>query len=314
MAFMAKTCLPKRCFLDFETTGLDPAADHVLEVGLRGAATLDRLVSDAPAASGEALRVHGLDPALCRRRGRPSTAVLDKLLAALGPGPVEIVAHNADFERAFLEAWAHRLHRPLPAIRWLCTYREARRLVGKAPFRLRLGDLAGLFGWRTGTLHRAGDDAALAERLWHALQAWGAIQETLRGKAPVLYVAGPLRGSGTPEAIAHNQTAMGNLCRWIQALLPQSVLIVPHLNFGFLDESGPEGLGVREGALRACEALVARSDALLLCGAPLTEGMARERAVAEAHGLPVLEGPGWDAAPMHTPARSGPTRVLIPQI
>jgi len=285
---------PQRFFLDFETTGLNPASDHVLEVGLRGAKCLDRLVSDAPEASFGALRVHGLDRVLCQVRGRPSAEVLDELLAALGPNPVEIVAHNADFERAFLEAWAQRLGRDLPPIRCTCTYQWARRLVGKPPFRLRLGDLAGIFGWRTGALHRAGDDAALAERLWHALRSWEAVQASLHQRTKVLYVAGPLRGSGQPEAIIQNQEAMRNLCRWIQALLPETALVVPHLNFGFLDESGAQGIGVRERALRACETLLARCDALLLCGEELTEGMAREKSMAASLGLPVLRAPGWD--------------------
>lgn len=283
-----------RClFLDFETTGLDPDVDHVIEVGLRGSASLDRLVSDAPPASNAALRVHGLDPVLCQVRGRPSEQVLDELLDRLGEAPVEIVAHHAAFERGFLEAWAMRMGRRLPEIRWTCTWVWAQHLVGKAPFRLRLGDLAGVFGWRTGTLHRAGDDAALAWRLWENLRSWEAIQAQLGASPQILYVAGPLRGDGNLESIAHNQEAMRNLCRWIQALLPETALVVPHLNFAFLDESGPGGLGVRQRALRACEALVARCDALLLCG-DLTEGMLREREVALAHGLQVMEAPGWD--------------------
>ena len=284
----------RRLFLDFETTGLDPAADHVIEVGLRGSASLDRLVSDAPPASNAALRVHGLDPVLCQVRGRPSRQVLNELLEGLGGEPVEIVAHNADFERGFLEAWAARQGRSLPEIRWTCTWTWARRLVGKPPFRLRLGDLAGIFGWKTGALHRAGDDAALAQRLWETLQAWEGIQRRIGSSQRMIYVAGPLRGDGRPESIAHNQEAMRNLCRWIQALLPDAVLVVPHLNFAFLDESGPGGLEVRRRALRACETMVARCDALLLCGGP-TEGMLREREIALACGLPVLEAPGWDA-------------------
>ena len=206
---------------------------------------------------------------------------------------MEIVAHHAAFERGFLEAWAARLGRALPEIRWTCTWTWARRLVGKAPFRLRLGDLAGIFGWQTGTLHCAGDDAALAQWLWESLQPWETIQTRLGASRHVIYVAGPLRGDGRIESIAHNQEAMRGLCRWIQALLPDAVLVVPHLNFAFLDESGPGGLEVRQRALRACEALVARCDALLLCGGP-TEGMLREREVALVHRLPVLEAPGWD--------------------
>jgi len=40
--------------------------------------------------------------------------------------------------------------------------------------------------------------------------------------------------------------------------------------------------------LDACEALLLRCDALVLCGGELTAGMAREKAAAEKAGLPVL--------------------------
>ena len=277
-----------RFFLDFETTGLDPANDHVLEVGLRGRITWDRLVADAPPASLAALRVHGLDPVLCQVRGRPSREVLGELIGRLGPGPVEIVAHQTQFERGFLEAWARREGSALPEIRWSCTLEQVRALAPDAPFRYRLGELASVLGWDVSGLHRAGADAALARRLHEA-------REAALGPDPgLVYLAGPLRGDGSVEAIRHNQAAMTRLCRWAQAVLPRAVLVVPHLNFAYLDESGPQGLEVRARALRACERLVARCDALVLCGQELTEGMRKEQLVARACGIPGFQVPRWD--------------------
>ena len=111
----------------------------------------------------------------------------------------------------------------------------------------------------------------------------------------VIHLAGPLRGDGSPEAIAHNQSAMKVLARWAQAVLPTATLVVPHLNFEFVDESGERGLSVRAQVLRSCEQLVARSNALILCGPP-TEGMQRESLVAEGMGIPAFSVPGWDGS------------------
>ncbi len=282
-----------RFVLDFETTGLDPTADQVLEVGLRGAASFDALISDARPASMEATAVHGLDSDLCRCLGRPSAEVLDELLGLLGPNPVEIVAHNASFERKFLEAWATRHERVLPDVAWHCTLERSWDLAPKAPFSCRLGELAELFGWRTDGLHGAGVDATLTERLVEVLDAWTAIRENLGRDPGLVYLAGPLRGDGSSEVMAHNRDRMANLTRWAQAVLPDATLVVPHLNFAFADEAGRHGDRVRAQVLRSCEALVGHCTALIRCGHHVTEGMAREVAVANAMAISVLQVPVW---------------------
>ena len=288
--------VPPRFHLDFETTGLSPATAQVLEVALRGPISLDRLVSDAPPASPEAFRVHGISPWLCRWKGRPSREVLAELLKALGPGPVEIVAHNAGFERGFLEAWACREGLELPPIAWSCTLAASRRILPKAPINHQLGSLAASLGWRAEGLHRAAADTDVTVRLRGALEAWERVKEALELNPGVVYLAGPLRGDGSPEAIAHNQAAMRTVSRWAQAVLPAATLLVPHLNFAFVDESGEGGLTVRSQVLQSCERLVSRSDALISFGPP-TEGMRREEAVAQGIGIPAFSVPAWDPPP-----------------
>jgi DNA polymerase III epsilon subunit-like protein len=293
---MESLVLPIRpCFLDFETTGLDPARDQVLEVGLRGGRVLDALVSDASPACEEALRVHGLSAAHCRTHGRPSAEVLRDLLAALGPGPVEVVAHRAAFEQAFLEAWAAREGATLPEIHWRCALTFARRLVPSAPFSLGLGHLATLLGWSTAGLHRAGTDALLAARLWEALTAWAQVKGTLGVHPGITYLAGPFRGDGSRRCMRGNLGRMVRLARWAQAVLPNAVLVIPHLNFAYLDEAGQGGRQVREQVLAACGTLVRASRSLILCGDSLTHGMRREHEAALASGVQVFRVPGWDA-------------------
>ena len=289
--------VPPRFHLDFETTGLSPATAEVLEVALRGPACLDRLVSDAQPASPEAFQVHGISPWLCRRQGRPSREVLAELLKAFGPGPVEIVAHNAAFERSFLEAWARREELELPPITWSCTLAASRRILAKAPLNHQLGSLAASLGWRAVGLHRAAADTDLTVRLRGALEAWERVKEALRPEPGVVYLAGPLRGDGSPETIAHNQAAMRTVSRWAQAVLPAATLLVPHLNFAFVDESGENGLAVRSQVLQSCERLVARSDAII-CFGPPTEGMRREQDVALGMGIPRFTVPCWDPLPV----------------
>lgn len=286
------TPLP-RFILDFETTGLDRLADQVLEVGLRGAAKYNALVSDSRPPSKRALAVHGLDSRLCRSLGRPSIEVLDHLLRLLGPGPVEVVAHNAAFERKFLAGWAARHGRDLPVIHWHCTLERAWELVPKAPFSCRLGELAALFGWPTEGLHGAAVDTALTEQLVEVLDAWGAVRDELGAQPGLVYMAGPFRGDGTSAVMAQNRERMAGLSRWAQAVLPEATLVVPHLNFAFADESGKRGDQVRAQVLRSCEELVKRCGALIQCGQEVTDGMVREVAVARACGIPVIQVPGW---------------------
>jgi len=301
------TTSPQRFFLDFETTGLSPDTAQVIEVALRGAASLDRLISDAPTSLPEALQVHGITPWLCRVEGRPSRDVLTELLEALGPDPVEIVAHNASFEQSFLEAWASREGMQLPGVQWTCTLEWSRNLMAKAPINHRLGSLAKSLGWQAEGLHRASADTELTMRLYQAFKAWEGIQATLGPDPGAVYLAGPLRGDGLVTTIAHNQQAMSTLARWAQAMLPRATLLVPHLNFAFQDESGGNGWSVRSQVLRSCERLVARCDALILLGEP-TEGMLGEQKVADFLRIPVLCAPAWDgpdALPALTTAYAG---------
>lgn len=280
--------------LDFETTGLNPRLDRVLEVGLVGERNYSSLVADAPPSPPAAQAAHGITPQLARRLGKPGRVVLSELLEVLGQGPLQIVTHNVPFDRSFLEAWVEREGRALPEIEWLCTLAEARELCPDPSISKGLGKLAARFGWHTGRLHRAQADAAVAWRLHGFLQAWRAIRNGLGSEPHVVYLAGPVRGDGEPRTIRYNQERMFAMAQWVQGVLPKASLLVPHGNFAFVDEAGDRGLLVRERVLAACGQLLTRCDALILCAETLSPGMAHERDVAEACGLPTFTSPGWD--------------------
>jgi hypothetical protein len=263
---------PPSCFLALATTGPDPVRDRVLGIDLRAGSDLD--LPAGPMSTAEALA--------------------DRI-GALGPGPVAVAAHGAAAARAFLAAWAGREGVALPDLRWTCTWEMARWLVPGAGFGLDLAGLAGMLGWSP-----APGGAALTARLWEALAQWAWIREELGPRPGIVYLAGPFRGDGSRPAMAHNQARMADLSRFVQAVLPDAALVVPHLNFAYLDEAGPGGAGVRDRVLAACATLVRASGALVLCGDELTSGMRRELDAALEAGLPVFGAPGWDP-----PGRAG---------
>jgi DNA polymerase-3 subunit epsilon len=119
---------------DTETTGLDPASGHrVVEIGCIELANLIPTGQtfhcyldperDMPA---EAFEVHGLSAEFLR--GQPRFAdIADRLLAFVGEDS-RLIAHNAGFDLAFINAEFERLGRaPLPRERIVDTLSLARR-------------------------------------------------------------------------------------------------------------------------------------------------------------------------------------------
>jgi len=133
--------------LDLETTGLDPQRDEIIEFGAvlfrdgRSAERLGSLVRPEGPVPQRVLEFTGI--AQWEIEAAPALSeALPRLLEFLGgrgeegerpvPVPVPVlVAHNADFDRAFLEAGAHRvgLSLPLPPHSWLDTLLLARILL-----------------------------------------------------------------------------------------------------------------------------------------------------------------------------------------
>ena len=165
--------------LDFETTGLDPARERVVEIGAIRFVPVMAGVSGVSGVSGaegrratelgamaslvkpgirmprEVIAIHGITDEDVE--DAPPFKEVAPALSALASGAY-IVAHNAPFDLAFLRAELARAGLPPPLNPVIDT-----RLLAKAAFpglsSYRLVHLASRFGIEPGRAHRALDDA-----------------------------------------------------------------------------------------------------------------------------------------------------------
>ena len=169
--------------IDFETTGMMPGPDRIIEVGaviVRDgvvAETFCELMDPGFRIPSFITALTGITTAMVRGKPRPEE-VMPRLRAFLGDFPC--LAHNASFDRRFftaeMERARHGHDRP-----FLCSVMLARRLVQGAPNH-KIGDLARHLGLRPppGTrAHRALADALMTCQLWTHLH--GVVHERLGG-------------------------------------------------------------------------------------------------------------------------------------
>lgn len=125
--------MSREIVLDTETTGLDPAGGHrLVEIGcieiedlLPTGRALHRLIDPQRPIDPDAIRVHGITDEMVR--GKPAFADLcDEILDFVGDAP--IVAHNAAFDRGFVNFELERAGRAvLHESRWIDTLGLAQR-------------------------------------------------------------------------------------------------------------------------------------------------------------------------------------------
>lgn len=159
------------CVLDVETTGYDPSRDHLIEVAaaiMRGPEVVERfstLVDCLAPIPLEIVKLTGIDDDAVA--GAPSAEAAVRRLIDFAGGRT-LVAHNAPFDRAFLEAVAGR-----SAFRG--TWVDSLVLVRLGMPRLRshrLTDLAAAFAPDvTGRSHRASSDVEALCRIWRCALA-----------------------------------------------------------------------------------------------------------------------------------------------
>jgi DNA polymerase-3 subunit epsilon len=125
--------MAREIILDTETTGLDPQRGHrLIEIGcieiddlLPTGRSWHCFLDPERQIDPDAIRVHGVTDAMVR--GKPKFAdVADEFLAFLGDDPV--VAHNAAFDRGFINHELERIARlAVPVSRWIDTYGLAQK-------------------------------------------------------------------------------------------------------------------------------------------------------------------------------------------
>src|SRR5438874_4838328 len=154
---------------DLETTGLSATQSRICEIGavrvqaLELVAEFQSLVNPGVALPDPIARLTGLrDPEL--RRAPSVRTVVRRFLAFAGDDL--LVAHNAQFDRRFLEHQLERMQGNRLAEPPLCSAALARRLLEGRRRRVGLASLADFFGVPTAPCHRALPDAqATAEIL-----------------------------------------------------------------------------------------------------------------------------------------------------
>ncbi|MCL2748085.1 MAG: 3'-5' exonuclease [Oscillospiraceae bacterium] len=148
------------CVIDFETTGLDPKIDEIVEFaavrvedGEIGLHIAQLCQPSGPIPPG-ATRVHGITDRMVRF-AHPFSEYLSTFLDFIGQDT--LVGHNLPFDFGFLQAACARAGCSF-APKKLCTLQMARRLYPQLPSR-RLSAVAAHLGVKSCGYHRALGDA-----------------------------------------------------------------------------------------------------------------------------------------------------------
>ncbi len=159
---------------DFETTGLHPAVDRVVEFGAvrftigQELAEFEELANPGRPIHVDAARVSGIDDTMVAGKA-PTEAVLPRFMEFAGDAI--LLAHNAEFDTSFLRAELQRSGLPTVENLIIDTQTLAQKAFpGKKSYSLQ--NLVEMLGIPANTAHRARDDARQCMRLFeHCVQA-----------------------------------------------------------------------------------------------------------------------------------------------
>lgn len=159
--------------IDFETTGMSPEhgarATEVAAVLVSNGAIVDRFQSLMNAGVSIPPFIQELTGITNRMiRTAPSAASVMRELAGF-IGEMPLVAHNAAFDRKFLDAELRRIGQPHSA-QMLCSMRIARRIYPQAPNHKLATLVRHACITETGKYHRALADAEMTAGLWLKMQ------------------------------------------------------------------------------------------------------------------------------------------------
>ena len=158
--------------IDFETTGLSPEYDRIIEVGAvivknnKIIASFDQLMNPGFSIPNFITNLTGISSEMVRSMPSPEN-VMPRLKKFIGDRT--ILAHNASFDKRFLLSEMDRVGIKIQN-RILCTLLLSRRLIlNSASYKL--SELAKILNFPTGRAHRALDDVKVTAMLWDHLHS-----------------------------------------------------------------------------------------------------------------------------------------------
>ena len=162
----------KYAVIDLETTGLDPShGDRITEIGIaiwQNGEIVERyqsLINPQRKIPAFVQDLTGITDAMVRK-ARPSKEVLSEAMGVVGNMP--LVAHNASFERKFLNAELEKISEDY-SVDLICSLLLSRRIFPNLGG-YKLGDLVSKFGLPKGQAHRALSDAEMTAHLFSKIK------------------------------------------------------------------------------------------------------------------------------------------------
>ena len=159
--------------IDVETTGLNPRTDCITEIalvklwGAHVLASWSSLVNPGRPIPPYIVRLIGISDEMVEE-APPFTALIPVIRDFIGEST--LVAHNAPFDRSFIDAECVRAGLEPPANPWLDTVEMAKRLLPYLPNR-KLVTVADHFGLNQSGHHRAMADALMAAGIFAKMTA-----------------------------------------------------------------------------------------------------------------------------------------------
>ena len=196
------------CVLDIETTGLNPERDAIIEIAVirsesQNGSTRERVLNESVRPSGNIPKqVRELTGITNEMVAEADTIdeVLPRVAAFVDDAP--IVAHNAHFDRRFLEHNARLLGVTFAENEWVCTMRMAKRVPLDGPYGL--AAVAEELNVPVQGSHRALDDC-------HATMGVYRTVRRLIGGSVSLTPLVPPDDSPAPAEVAHDADLSGQV-------------------------------------------------------------------------------------------------------
>ena len=197
------------CVLDIETTGFSPKRDSIIEVAVircetEDGSTRERVLNELVRPSGNIpKRIRELTGITNETVANADT--IDRVLSRVAAfvGDVPIVAHNAHFDRRFLEHNARLMGMTFSGNEWVCTMRMAQRVPLGGPYRL--GALAERLDVPGQGSHRALDDCRAT------IGVYRAVHRLLGGSVSLAPLSPPDDDEAVPAEVAHDADLSGQV-------------------------------------------------------------------------------------------------------